>query len=126
LLWDLSTGAVLADRWANEFGYPLPERSDLARVAQYIAITRDYLRPKELVSKICTAVDPVGALQPGDPYDILSGLDLPLYITTNYDDLLFHALQNKRKEPQLLLCPWNKSSDELAKKTYMYEPAPHR
>jgi SIR2-like domain len=108
----LPTGAALASRWADEVGYPLPERGDLARVAQYIAITRDHLRPKELVAKMCAAVDPAQALQPGDPYDTISKLDLPIYITTNYDDLLLHALRNQRKQPQALLCPWHGSCQE--------------
>jgi len=119
----LPNGAALADRWADEVGYPLQERGDLAQVAQYMAITRDSLFPKELVSKICTDVDPVGALQPDDCYDIISGIDLPIYITTNYDDLLLHALRNKRKQPQVLLCPWHKSVYELAGETYTYQPA---
>jgi hypothetical protein len=120
----LPTGAVLADRWASELGYPLPERGDLARVAQYMAITGDALSPKELIAKMCMDVDPVAALQSGDSYDIISGLDLPIYITTNYDDLLLHALRNKRKQPRALLCPWHNSVHELVKATYMYKPSP--
>jgi hypothetical protein len=119
----LPTAAALADRWATELGYPLPERGDLARVAQYMAITGDPLFPKELVSKVCTDVDPAAALQPGDSYDIISDLDLPIYITTNYDDLLLHALRNKRKDPQPMLCPWHNSINELASETYMYTPS---
>jgi hypothetical protein len=122
----LPTGAALADRWAKDLGYPLPERADLARVAQYMAITRDPLRPKELVSKVCMAIDLAGALQPGDCYDMLSDLDLPIYITTNYDDLLLQALSNKRKVPKVLLCPWNTSIRELAEETYTYEPSSQR
>jgi SIR2-like domain len=123
----LPTGTTLAARWANELAYPLPERDDLARVAQYIAITRgDLLHPKELVAKECTAVNLAGALQSGDCYDLISGLELPIYITTNYDDLLLQALINKRKQPQVLLCPWNASVQELAKKTYTYEPTAKR
>jgi hypothetical protein len=122
----LPTGTALAARWATEHGYPLPERGDLAQVAQYIAITRDLAYAKDLVAKMCTAVDLAGALQSGDCYDMISDLELPIYITTNYDDLLLQALRNKRKQPQPLLCPWNTSVHELAKKTYNYEPTPQR
>jgi hypothetical protein len=121
----LPTAAKLAGDWASNLDYPLPER-DLARVAQYMAITGDPLYPKELVAKVCTDVDLAAALQPGDCYDIISDLDLPIYITTNYDDLLMHALRNKRKVPELLLCPWHKSLRELASETYMYTPSPAR
>jgi hypothetical protein len=121
----LPSGAELAARWANDVQYPLPERGDLARVAQYIAITGDPLEPKELVSQMCTSVDLAEALQPDDSYDIISGLDLPIYITTNYDDLLLHALRNRRKEPQVLLCPWNPTAKEHVGETYNYNPT-HR
>jgi len=120
----LPTGAELADRWASELEYPLPERGDLARVAQYMAITGDAISPKELIAKMCTDVDPLAALQSGDSYDIIAGLDLSIYITTNYDDLLLHALRSKRKQPQALLCPWHNSVHESAKATYMYKPSP--
>jgi hypothetical protein len=122
----LPTGTTLADRWADEEGYPLPERGDLARVAQYMALTRDDLYAKELASKLCSAVDPANDLQAGDSYDIIAGLDLPIYVTTNYDDLLLHALRNRGKEPEALLCPWQTSLRESAEQTYTYEPTPKR
>jgi SIR2-like domain len=122
----LPTGTELALRWADEVGYPLPERGDLAQVAQYMAITEDPQSPKERVSELCTNVDPAEALQPGDSYDVISDLDLPLYITTNYDDLLLHALRNKRKNPQPLLCPWHRSLHEQAGETYDYVPSPEK
>lgn len=121
----LPTAAKLAGDWASDLDYPLAER-DLARVAQYMAITGDPLFPKELVAKVCTDVDLAEALQPDDCYDIISDLDLPFYITTNYDDLLMQALRNKRKQPQSLLCPWHNSIRELASETYMYAPSPAR
>jgi hypothetical protein len=121
----LPTGVDLASRWATEVHYPLRERDDLGRVAQYLAITVDPLSPKERVAQLCK-VDPSEALQPGDAYDVISDLDLPMYITTNYDDLLLHALRRKRKEPELLLCPWNPTIHELVKDTYKYQPTPDK
>lgn len=118
----LPTGAQLADRWANTVHYPLPERGDLARVAQYMAITRDEFEPKELVSEMCKAINPAEALQAGDCYDLVAGLDLPIFITTNYDDLLLQALQDKRKEPERLLCPWRPELLEHVEATYTYQP----
>lgn len=120
----LPTGTELALRWADEFKYPLADRDDLAQVAQFMAITEDAQSPKERVSELCTNVKPAEALQPGDAYDIISDLDLPVYITTNYDDLLLHALRNKRKTPQPFLCPWHPSLHEQAGETYNYVPSP--
>lgn len=120
----LPTGTALAGRWADELGYPLAERGDLARVAQYIALTRDSLWVKQRVSKLCRSIDIAAALQPGDCYDMISDLDLPIFVTTNYDDLLVHALRHKDKEPQAMVCPWNHAAAQLASKTYTYNPTP--
>jgi hypothetical protein len=120
----LPTGPKLANQWAKEYKYLLSQRDDLAQVAQYMAVTRDGPFPKDLVSEMCKKVHPAEALQPGDAYDIIAGLNLPMYITTNYDDLLMHALRNRRKTPQALLCPWQPSLDEQAEKTYQYQPTP--
>jgi hypothetical protein len=122
----LPTGTELADQWAKELRYPLPERGDLAQVAQYMAITRDDPFPKERVSELCRKIHPAEALRRGDSYDIISSLDLPMYITTNYDDLLMHALQNNGKTPQALLCPWHNSLYRLAGETYTYAPTPEK
>jgi len=119
----LPTGMELAGRWADEAHYPLPERDDLARVAQYMAIMEDRVSPKLRVSEMCKKIDPAEALQPGDAYDVISDLDSPMYITTNYDDLLLHALRNKRKEPKALLCPWNRTIHALVRETYKYQPS---
>jgi hypothetical protein len=122
----LPTGTALAARWADEHGYPLAERGDLARVAQYIALTRDSLWVKRLVAKLCTSIDIAAALQPGDCYDMISDLDLPIFVTTNYDDLLLHALRHKGKDPLSMVCPWNHAGGQLVGKTYTYKPTPQR
>jgi SIR2-like protein len=122
----LPTGSELALLWADEVGYPLPEPDDLAQVAQYMGITRDIQFPKERVAELCNKIHPAEALQRGDSYDIISSLELPIYITTNYDDLLLHALRDKRKEPQVLLCPWHSSLYAQAGKTFDYMPSPEK
>jgi hypothetical protein len=122
----LPTGTDLAKQWADELRYPLPVQGDLAQVAQYMAITRDDPFPKERVSELCRKIHPAEALQRGDSYDIISSLDLPVYITTNYDNLLIHALRNNGKTPQALLCPWRNSLYGLVGETYMYEPTPKK
>ena len=121
----LPTGGALADEWANQLTYPFPNRDDLAQVAQYMAIVRsDPLVPKERIAEVCSTVNLAQALQDGDPYDVISGLDLPVYITTNYDDLLLQALRNRRKEPRPMLCPWNDLSYELAGEDDLYRHEP--
>ncbi len=48
----LPLGGDIAQRWADEYGYPLPDGGDLARVAQFIAVHDDPMAPKERVGCI--------------------------------------------------------------------------
>jgi hypothetical protein len=124
----LPTGKELAAEWADKYGFPLADRDDLAQVAQYMAIRWDIPFPKDRVSELCKEIHPAKALKDGDSYDIISSLNLPMYITTNYDDLLMFALKNRHKDPQALLCPWHKSvqEQEQEERTYNYVPTPEK
>lgn len=42
------------------------------------------------------------------PYAILADLNIPVYITTNYDHLMEKALEDKGKKPVSEFCRWNK------------------
>src|SRR5260370_39876425 len=43
----LPLGGGLAEQWSSEHSYPLADRTDLPRVAQYLAVTYDSMFPKE-------------------------------------------------------------------------------
>jgi hypothetical protein len=40
---------------------------------------------------------------PSRAHDIIATLDIPMFVTTNYDDLLEQALKNRKKHPQVLV-----------------------
>ena len=44
----------------------------------------------------------------GDPYRFMAGLQVPIYITTNWTDLLQKALEDEGREPITVVFPWNK------------------
>lgn len=46
-----------------------------------------------------------------DPHRVLASLPLPIYITTNPDDLLFDALVEAGKAPQREFCRWTSRAD---------------
>ena len=55
----LPTGRTVAATWAKKFNYPLDDRLELARVAQFLAIVHDAAWPKEeLVRDILAAGSP--------------------------------------------------------------------
>ena len=109
---EVSAGIVplrhdVAQSWAHQYDYPLTNTNDLARVAQYLAVQYDPIYPKEEMQQKITAVTPPDFNAPDQPHAILAQLDLPIYITTNYDDLMVQALQHHKKDPKRELCRWN-------------------
>ncbi|HUM70936.1 MAG TPA: SIR2 family protein, partial [Chloroflexota bacterium] len=102
----MPTRRAIATQWAAEYGYPL-ENGDLARVAQYLAIENDpYFPHDELLKQIEVAQKP-DFTAANQPHAVLADLPLPIYITTNYDNLITDALTHRRKEPRRELCRWN-------------------
>ena len=67
-----------------------------------------------------------------DPYDVLAKLPLPIYITTNLNNLLAAALRKENKDPQVELCPWNEFTEDWNKSQSIfrrerdYKPSPDR
>jgi hypothetical protein len=116
----LPLGGRVAQDWAEEFNYPLEQTSNLARVAQYLAVTVDPMFPKKRIAKQFLGVGPPDFARGEEPHALLSQLGLPLYITTNYDSFMFQALCARGKRPQQDVCRWNRIiRDELA-----HEPSP--
>jgi hypothetical protein len=100
-------GSEIAQEWARDYGYPLSDPWDLARVAQFLVIKRDPMFPKdEIVSRFQTVVPP-DFDAPGEPHGVLADLPLPIYITTNYDDFMTRALRSRHRNPSRELCRWN-------------------
>ena len=110
----LPLGGSIANDWAVEHGYPLESKSDLAKVAQYLAIKFDPTRPKELVlDKLNKSRKPLDFNDDSEPLNVLARLPFPVYITTNYDHLLFSAIehhgQSSNRNASFEICKWNNS-----------------
>jgi hypothetical protein len=123
------TGKQLSTALAEEFDYPLDDKTNLARVTQYIASLRNQPFIKR---KICDQIrsaqdDAAVALGDGLPRNhiLLARLQLPIYVTTNYDDYLERAVQSTSvATPSVDICRWNdRLADELPKYRRA-EPAP--
>jgi hypothetical protein len=105
----LPLGCDIAQKWAQEHGYPLEDCHDLARVAQFLAVQYDPMFPKEeILEQFFTNVDPPDFTAPDEPHGVLADLPLPVYMTTNYDDFMVQALKSRNKDPKRELCRWNK------------------
>lgn len=44
---------------------------------------------------------------PSEQHNVLAGLPIRIFISTNYDDLMYDALKEAGKDPQRVICPWS-------------------
>ncbi|WP_026403689.1 MULTISPECIES: SIR2 family NAD-dependent protein deacylase [Actinomadura] len=102
----LEMAGALAGRWADEYDYPFEDRFDLARVMRYVAVLEDDLTyvKGEFLRRHFTGI--TAPNDPDDPHVALARFPLPLYLTTNYDDLLTRSLRAAGRDPRRVLCPW--------------------
>jgi hypothetical protein len=110
----LPLGGAIAKTWAERYEYPLDSRSDLAKVAQFLGIKFDPTQPKELMrQELAQSQKAFSFADDTEPINVLAKLPLPLYITTNYDDLLYSAIEHhghlSNRRPTIELCKWNRS-----------------
>jgi hypothetical protein len=91
-------------------------------VAQFIAVHEDPVAPKERLSEELKEFPLPDFDRDDEPHAALAELPLPIFITTNYDDFMFTALERKGKQPRRELCRWN-SSPSLAALPRVLDPA---
>jgi hypothetical protein len=111
----LPSDQEIAQAWAAEHSYPLQDNDNLPRVAQFLAITRDPAFPAEDIARRWQNLKTRPNFRdPAEVHTFLAGLPLPLYITTNYDDFMFQALNYRLRPATRELCRWNPYVRDLA------------
>jgi hypothetical protein len=103
----LPLGAEIAHEWAERFAYPMSDSSDLVRVSQFLAVEYDLTYPKELVLERLAGARPPDFKVDDEPHGVLADLPLKIYLTTNYDDFMFKALESRWRDPKREFCRWN-------------------
>lgn len=109
----IHVSSQIANEWAKKYDYPMEDSNDLTRVAQFVAVTEeDAMFPRdEICNKIkvlLKEITPKYFETPDEIHGVLADLPLPVYITTNYDDLMVRALKSRGKTPKQEICWWNK------------------
>jgi hypothetical protein len=112
----------VARQWAAEYKYPFPDSSDLVKVAQYVALNYDPMTPKEEILRVLAdqARKP-DFKDPLQPHRALADLPLPVYITTNYDNLMVDALKYRYRDARRELCRWNR---QVKKRPSVFDDEP--
>ncbi len=95
--------------WAKEHHYPLTASAqDLSRVSQYLAITKYEMFPKDELRKKFGAYGRPDFNSNDEPHALMADLQLPIYITTNYDDFMAQALESRRRPYVREFPRWNR------------------
>ncbi|HEU0013680.1 MAG TPA: SIR2 family protein [Longimicrobium sp.] len=113
----LPLGRDIARRWAREYHYPFPDDENLIRVAQYVAVQAGPMTPKFKIIDEFAGRGPPDFGDENEPHRVVADLNLPVYITTNYDDFMVRAIQSStslrepsgaviRKAPRRDHCRW--------------------
>lgn len=115
----LPLAGELAYKLSLQYGYPLEDKSNLSRVAQFMAIENENeLFPKDILRS------ELGKIKPPDfsleenrytPHAVLADLKVPVYITTNYDYFMEEALESRGKKPVSEFCRWNERLHNYAR-----------
>ncbi len=108
----LPLGGDIAKEWSQQYGFPLGDSDNLASVAQFMAVNyNDSMFPKEKILERLGRPKPDFAKQDErlEGLIALAELPLPVYLTTNYDDLMVQALKHKGKDARRELCRWHKN-----------------
>ncbi|TQS25378.1 SIR2 family protein [Microbispora sp. KK1-11] len=102
----LPTGHALARELAEKYDYPFGDRHDLSHVVQFATIRYgDSTYVKSALARRLSEV-PQQPFDQSNVHSVMAGFPLPLYITTNYDDLVSQALKAAGKDPTVALSPW--------------------
>ncbi len=115
----LPSRAKIAQKWAEQYNYPFESSDDLARVTLFLSITRGGMFPrnelKDIIDDKLINIEPKHFKSTDEIHGVLAHLPFPIYITTNYDDLMERALKapTNSKEPKTEICKWNKLVEDI-------------
>jgi len=114
----LPLGTDIAQEWAKKYEYPMTDTWNLPKVAQFMAVHFDSMFPKEALTESFLHYPSPDFNNPNEPHAILAGLELPLYMTTNYDSFMTEALRSRSKNPVTHvvqeIARWNKDTKKIS------------
>jgi hypothetical protein len=117
-------GATLAQEWATEFEYPLEDATQIERVAQFISVAGGggAILPKQRIADGLAKASPPDFTLKNETHGVLARLELPIYITSNFDDYLERALLKQGKDVRVSVCRWHKHIPKDAPGYEILEP----
>jgi hypothetical protein len=122
----LPTGRELASRLAVHYEYPCADAENLPRVAQWAVTKRGEIEVKATVKEWLTERGEPDFKDDNEPHHLLVDLELPVYITTNYDEFLVRAFGQFSRQAHQVICPWHQARKRNRNLRYgrSYSPTP--
>jgi SIR2-like domain len=106
----LPLGNEISLQMAKEYKYPLDDSDELDKVSQFVAIEHGDMVPKNFIVRLLKKINLLDFSKEeykNTPHAVLADLNLPIYITTNYDDFMEQALKSRGKAVDTDFCRWN-------------------
>jgi hypothetical protein len=97
----------LAGEWSKKYKYPLTDTWNLAGVAQYLAFKRYTAFPKMAIQQEIKNRGAPDFNAANSPHGMLADLELPIYVTTNYDDFMAQAIRTRGNAPEVDYFRWH-------------------
>jgi hypothetical protein len=113
------------EKWGKKC--PLKDRTDLPKVAQYLAVTHDDgTWPKLKIRDFIKNRPQTDFTDENEPHRVLADLELPIYLTTNYDNFMVTALRRKHPQARQEFARWTRKLLEENSSDFDdgYEPSP--
>lgn len=110
----LTLNREISEELAKKYEYPLVDKYNLLHVSQYVANETDTKSLKmEVQTLLLKKMKEYNSSN--ELYKIFAQLPFPVYITTNYDNYLFQAINTSGKEPKFEYSRWNSFISDLEK-----------
>ena len=103
----LPLGSEIAEKWATDYGYPMPDSNDLIKVSQYMAVTQYPMFPKDEITSLLKEKTKPKSGSSRQSHRTLARFPITTYLTTNYDDFMAEALTEQYRKPNVEVCRWN-------------------
>lgn len=123
----LPLGKDIAREWARDYDYPFSDSDNLVRVAQFVSTDAGPNTPRFKILEQFGGKGPPDLSDLTEPHRAVADLDLPVYITTNYDDFMTKALlrDTPKRTPRREICRWHTARQRQSRKSQpVYEPTP--
>jgi SIR2-like domain len=123
----LPLGREIAKELAEEYEYPFADNDNLVRVSQYVAVEGGPMTPKYRIIEKFSGLGSPDFNNPDEPHRVVADLELPVYITTNYDDFMVKALSriSPKRHPRREICKWYMARRrQLRNEEFTFDPTP--